>query len=131
MFYEFRQNNSGGRFDVDDKLCHRVFIEADTAEEANAKLLELGGYFDGCSTGRDCDCCGDRWEEQSGEGNKYPFEYIEGVTFKDVKEHAQYLANNYGWTVPDVRIYYKDGTVEDVKTIQGGRNGAGFVRGES
>ena len=27
-FYEFNQNNSGGHFDVDENVCHRVIIEA-------------------------------------------------------------------------------------------------------
>jgi len=27
-FYEFNQNNSGGYFDVDENVCHRVIIEA-------------------------------------------------------------------------------------------------------
>lgn len=29
MFYLFSQNNSGGSFIVNDKVCHRLFIEAD------------------------------------------------------------------------------------------------------
>ena len=29
MFYEFDQNNSGGHFTVNDKVCHRLFIEAE------------------------------------------------------------------------------------------------------
>ena len=61
MFYEFDQNNSGGHFVVDDKLCHRLFIEADTREEATEKAEELGCYWDGVDKGIDCPCCGDRW----------------------------------------------------------------------
>ena len=34
MFYEISQNNSGGHFDVNDKLYHRLIIEADSAEKA-------------------------------------------------------------------------------------------------
>ena len=33
-FYEFNQNNSGGRFDVDENVCHRVVIEALDAKHA-------------------------------------------------------------------------------------------------
>ncbi len=32
MFYLFNQNNSGGAFIVNDKVCHRLFIEADCGE---------------------------------------------------------------------------------------------------
>lgn len=58
FFYHFHQNNSGGF--LAEPACE-VFIEADTAEEANAIGLENGIYFDGCSKNIDCNCCGDRW----------------------------------------------------------------------
>lgn len=61
MFYEIDQNNSYGVFDVTDTLCHRLFIEADSVEQATAKAEELGCYWDGVSNGVDCPCCGDRW----------------------------------------------------------------------
>ena len=61
MFYEFYQNNSGGSFIVNDTLCERVIIEADSEEEAISKGKELGMYWDGVSCGIDCSCCGDRW----------------------------------------------------------------------
>ena len=62
MFYTYQQNNSGGEFShVPDKLSHCVVVEANSAGEANQRLLALGGYFDGVSEDRDCDCCGDRW----------------------------------------------------------------------
>lgn len=60
-FYEIDQNNTGGSFDVDDKLCHRLFIEADSEDDAIRKAESLGCYWDGVSKGIDCPCCGDRW----------------------------------------------------------------------
>ena len=45
-FYELSQNNTGGSFDVDETLCHRLIIEADTYEEAVAKAEDLGCYWD-------------------------------------------------------------------------------------
>lgn len=62
-FFHFPQNNSGGTFDFDeeDGLTHHVVIEAVDAPHANHILERIGGYFNGCSTGQDCDCCGDRW----------------------------------------------------------------------
>ncbi|MGZ0151897.1 DUF7296 family protein [Kribbella sp. WER1] len=57
-FYNFRQNNSGGRFLVP---AINVTVEADTPYEANRIAQEHGVYFDGCESGMDCDCCGDRW----------------------------------------------------------------------
>lgn len=63
-FYEFYQNNSGGRLYVDDKLCHRLYIEADSYEQARKMAVSFGVYFDGCESGIDCDCCGDRWHDR-------------------------------------------------------------------
>ncbi len=61
MFYEFDQNNSYGRFDVDENVCHRLFIEANSLEEATDKAESLGCYWNGVDEGIDCPCCGDRW----------------------------------------------------------------------
>lgn len=64
-FYKFKQNNSGGGFDLDDKVTIAVWIEADTPSQANSKAEEIGIYFNGCDDGTDCECCGDRWYEVS------------------------------------------------------------------
>ena len=64
MWYEFDQNNSGGWFHINDEkgIGPKVWIEADNANEANEKAQEIGIYFNGVDKGRDCDCCGDRWD---------------------------------------------------------------------
>lgn len=64
MFYHYRQNNSGGSFIIDEEagIGPRVWIEADSASEANARAKTIGIYFNGCDSGEDCECCGDRWE---------------------------------------------------------------------
>ena len=61
LWFRFRQNNSGGRW----AGPVNVVVEARSPEEANS-LAEASGhvYFDGCSDGQDCDCCGDRWSRQ-------------------------------------------------------------------
>src|SRR4051812_30696764 len=60
-FYEFDQNNSGGGFDVNDRLRETVIIEAFNADDAADRAERVGIYFDGCDSGQDCPCCGDRW----------------------------------------------------------------------
>jgi hypothetical protein len=60
-FYEVNQNNSGGGFDVDDKLCHRLYIEAVSEDDAMNIAESLGCYWNGVEEGMDCPCCGDRW----------------------------------------------------------------------
>ena len=150
MFYEIRQNNSGGYFNVDDKVCHRLFIEADGLREAIGKAEDLGCYWDGVAAGIDCSCCGDRWSEPwNTDGESFPKDYkvtefgslskwykkcekyeiieephlntdsmfklYEGkIRFNNIEEYAQYLADNYGWTTPDARIYYKNGEVKEI-----------------
>ena len=154
MFYEFNQNNSGGHFVVNDKLCHRVFIEADNTYEAIHKAEELGCYWYGVKEGRDCPCCGDRWNKDyvkavnietinergysvsayrgslSKWKSKYgSYEVVEAPTitdglfgkrcegrikFRNLVEYIQFLANEYGWTTPDARVYYKDGSIKEI-----------------
>jgi hypothetical protein len=64
-WYEYGQNNSGGRFHVTDRVSHKVYVEARSPDEANRRAQDLAGiYFDGCADGRDCSCCGDRWYSQ-------------------------------------------------------------------
>ena len=166
-FYEFTQNNSGGHFDCDDDVCHRVVIQAGSEDEAVSKALGLGVYFDGCEKGVDCDCCGDRWSRYcdevdiasinkrgynvseyviSGDKSKaekewndmfgkyekkenpswrktYSSEAFEGkITFRDEIEYFQFLADQYGWTCPDVRIFYMDGNRHEIFSNKGTLN---------
>lgn len=123
-WFLFDQNNSGGGFDVGEKLCHRLFIQAETYEQAEEKALDLGVYFNGCDDDRDCPCCGDRWYR--GDELKFPMEWKHysgnDFVFKNVQRYAQFLADNYGWTKPDGRLFYADGTVKEV-FIQSKREG--------
>ena len=161
-WYLFDQNNSGGRFVVNDKVCHRLFIEAESAEDAIDKAEDLGCYWDGVEYGLDCPCCGDRWsrcddpvniERYKTEGYQasvlfisrndykdewwrrygefdvikepevvedYPYKYYNGkIRFNNIEEYAQYLANEYGFTTPDARIYYANGDVKEIFTKRG------------
>lgn len=157
-WYEFDQNNSGGRFHVDEKVCHRLFIEAESFDDAVEKAEDLGCYWDGVRDGIDCPCCGDRWDKWSddpvdiekyktegyrvglydniyrntknaweGKYRRYGVikepefetrysvrEYVGKIRFNNIEEYAQYLANEYGWTTPDARIYYNDGSVKEI-----------------
>jgi hypothetical protein len=66
-WFHFRQNNSGGSFDVNDEkgIGPHVYIEAIDADHANVRAEALGIYFDGVDQGNDCECCGDRWNSVS------------------------------------------------------------------
>lgn len=102
MFYEFDQNNSGGYFVENETICHRLFIEADSEYEAIFKAEELGCYWDGVAKGIDCECCGDRWY------------FPDQVDVNNIEEYAQSLADKWGWTTPDARIFYKNGRVKEI-----------------
>lgn len=82
-FFHFRQNNSGGIF---KGPAQNVVVEAENAVDANKRVLDVEGvYFDGCSEGVDCPCCGDRWFRQwSYEvGDDVPSTYGDPVVFGD------------------------------------------------
>ena len=160
-FFEVTQNNSGGSFDVDDKVCHRLFIEADSDQEADRIAEDLGVYWNGVEEGHDCPCCGDRWynsheidlksmnekwngfeyslflkkdqdadeaiesiksrfpdskwSEELKVDDKYGAQHISGrILVDNIEQYAQVVSDLYGWTIPDCRIFYKDGSVKEI-----------------
>jgi hypothetical protein len=77
-FYLYSQNNSGGSFDHDKPsgITEYVIVEADSAKHANYLAEGIGIYFDGCDTGNDCPCCGDRWyTADESDGSDLPMVY--------------------------------------------------------
>ncbi len=108
MFYTYNQNNSGGSFDLTESLTHHVIIEANSSSEADSKLESLGGYFNGCDSGRDCDCCGDRWSNAwHNDGEPEPMAYG--------KKASEYVGSpgQHNWMPAgkEVVVHYADGTV--------------------
>lgn len=113
-FYLFRQNNSGGSFRTDDKLAINVFIEAHNAEEANLLANDIGIYFDGCDTGNDCSCCGDRWypvEEDEKHQDKPMIWSDDGTSTGVYLPVKEVFKNGYE---DEARVHYLNGTVEKV-----------------
>ena len=56
-------------------------------------------------------------EEPVRESGYFGDGYYEGkIRIDNIDDYAQYLADNYGWTTPDIRIYYKDGNVKEIFT---------------
>ncbi len=101
-FFTYSQNNSGGSFVTNDDVAHYVIIEAPTWRIADALAQNVGIYFNGCDTGSDCSCCGDRWSSAS-YGNNYDEPLIYGTAA------AEY--NDY-WAEPGqpyCHVYYLDG----------------------
>lgn len=57
--FKFRQNNSGGLFGGNHLNIYIVCDSEEKAIEIAENQTKI--YFDGCFTGEDCSCCGDRW----------------------------------------------------------------------
>jgi len=113
MFYTYNQNNSGGIFDINDRVGQYVIIEADNCEKANEKAETVGIYFDGCDNDTDCSCCGDRWHRNYEEGNKQP--QIYGKTIKEYKDDLDYYLDYYIGPNLVIHIYYKNNNHETIK----------------
>ena len=111
-FYLFNQNNSGGFFKSDKNITNNVAIEAESLAKAEAFAFSIGIYYNGCEDGIDCECCGDRWYKPS--ELEFPHSYSKSNTFADIESYLQYQADNYGWLVPDGRIFYNDGTIKEI-----------------
>lgn len=108
MFYTFRQNNSGGSFDIDGEVSLYVIIEAKNADEADRLAQERASiYFNGCDEGLDCPCCGDRWSMQYDDNDGTESPEIYG---KPAAEYTEELWVRKGEVY--CYVYYLDGTVE-------------------
>lgn len=116
-FYEYRQNNSGGVFEIEEgKFSVYNWIEANSGSQADDKAVGLGIYFDD-DYEIDCDCCGTRWNSNEGSAG-YTKEEFE----KDLKSQIEWNKKNNGVSFYDIRlkgmpygyIHYADGTVEAI-----------------
>ena len=110
MFYTYTQNNSGGKWDYDEKrgITHHVIIEADSTDDADKKAEQIGLYFDGAG---DCPCCGDRWD------NAYSWNENDVPTLYSTPIGEEYVGTVF-WMEPnrEIAIHYKDGGIVWPKT---------------
>ena len=95
-WWHYRQNNSGGNF----YGPKHVVVQAVNGNMADATAENFAGvYFNGCVTGQDCDCCGDRWSPScDSEGTEEPQVYDDAAVAGD-----------------DVLLVYADGRTEGGK----------------
>jgi hypothetical protein len=117
VWFEYRQNNSGGSFEINDDVSIYVLIQADDRVSANRKAEEVGIYFDGVSEGHDCSCCGDRWSEPWDELEEFSVYSWAGKgdsrkIYDNVLDYAQALADGDMWAEkgkPSVIVYFANG----------------------
>jgi hypothetical protein len=112
----YDQNNSGGSFDLDENISHRVVIEAVSQSEARRKAKDLGIYFNGCDEGMDCPCCGDRWYDS-------PDDLSEMIEKYGVESKKYYGISEYSGTVEDMEKKYEGYDVRNIKFVKKGTKG--------
>jgi hypothetical protein len=113
-WYRFRQNNSGGRWSVDERVAETVFVQEYTAERANEKAQSVGLYFNGVADGYDCPCCGDRWHPQHSETDECyvtPEIPLEGV-YAPVWGRAPYALSDARTPASRAVFHHLDGRVQ-------------------
>lgn len=110
MFFDYRQNNSGGSFIVDEErgISVNVIIEASNAKDADEIARSKGIYFNGVSDGFDCECCGDRWYPNDNYLNTEEGDPVPSLYGTPLTERKSYIR----WAAPDTFIHYLDGRVE-------------------
>lgn len=105
-FYLFYQNNSFGRFEESEEggISIYVIIEAGNAQDADGRAESIGIYFDGCESGIDCPCCGDRWHPaDDSDGQAQPKVYDRLVTGPRDEKLTRWTGG------PEVYVHYADG----------------------
>lgn len=107
MFYNFDQNDPFGNFDLDSVFAMSMIVEADSADDANSRAMAIGIYFDGVTKGKDCPCCGDRWNMVD-QDDATPRPVWRDMNVKSMSKtprfHDDYVA---------CRVFYKDGTIKN------------------
>lgn len=106
-FFCYRQNNSGGSFHRSEDYDVVTIVPGTSSEDADRRAEELGIYFDGCSSDRDCSCCGDRWSRSYEDGDEEPLVY--GQT------PEAYVAGQFS---RPVIIHYPDGSRRRVELVE-------------
>ena len=121
-WFEYSQNNSGGSFHKDDDVSITVLVQATSSAKADRDAVEKAGvYFNGCASGADCSCCGDRWHEAWDDAGMESFKthhWVTGVgyetnTYNTIEEWAEAQAKIESWSKTGesaVILYYADGT---------------------
>jgi hypothetical protein len=100
-FYQWRQNNTGGSFITDGDLSRFVVIEAEDYAQAEEKALNLGIYYNGVDSERDCACCGDRW---------YEGDLVELEDSDTIEDYLQRNEDEYSWRDTMTILHLADGS---------------------
>jgi hypothetical protein len=93
FWYHARQNNTGGRFVVNDEVAEDVFFQAPRVGIAEAMANE---FLDSLGS---CQCCGDRWNGLDDDAYETPTKY--GAPYKP--RDSEYAT--------EARLHYLNGRI--------------------
>lgn len=115
MFYLKIQNNTFGKYVVDDLLGHFVAIEAESLEEANDKASELFSW-------EYCPCCGPRWNKSEYIIGPFPEDTgrwftEEDKSVNDIGELEVFHFAILGDNKTQLRVHLKNGIVESYTVL--------------
>ena len=108
-WFLYRQNNSGGLFERTENIRNLVFIEAVDGESANLYAESIGIYFNGCKSGRDCSCCGDRWYPVWDDSDGITIEQVRGY----IESYAKFNSKGFADYISAI-LHYADGRKKDI-----------------
>jgi len=117
MFYTFNQNNSGGKFVEDENLTKYVAVEGYNEKDIIKRAKKIGIYFDGCLSGEDCSCCGDRWTKPYDDDEYDDVPSIYGVPVED--DSDGYAGGLRFGLANKMKIHYKNGDITTVPWREG------------
>jgi hypothetical protein len=109
MYYSFRQNNSGGRF---QGPANTVWVEADSAEEANNIFTTLDNCYFDPDFQFDCGCCRARWYEADEQAAKSHYDMLREID-RDINSEWKSMSDLIGRNkIPQHMVRHKNGTVQ-------------------
>ena len=105
-FYEFKQNNSGGSFDINEDVSITIVIETMSFQDAVDKFFILTE-----NQSASCPCCSKRW--QIDEEDEHIIILKENQTLQEYL-HEQLSFSLYNHYPHKAIIHYLDGSKEKI-----------------
>lgn len=104
IFADFRQNNSGGYFIVNEEkgIGHYIIVEGIDSEDIKRRFEEITEDFS-----EYCSCCGERWCSYIVDEDLTPNPTIYGKPVEEYKN--DYIKDFF------IFIHYIDGSIEKIK----------------
>lgn len=103
-WFEYDQNNSGGYFIRNDTVADKIFIEAENADTANCKAIDITEDYSDF-----CECCGERWSFHNDDNDGTDEPMIYNTKVRD--GFGSFYHDGY------ILLHHANGTVERLNPI--------------